>query len=351
MKHLNSLISNKSSIKEALAKFNQLAPEALAQTTLFVFGSKKNIVGVLTEGDIRRAMLAGINLEESVEIAMNKQFQYFDNKNYCEEKLEIFKKKKIRFIPFLNKDKTLSHVIDLNDLHAVLPIEAVIMAGGKGERLRPLTLDMPKPMLKVGSKPILEHTILRIKKFGVSKFHLSVNYQKEKIQSYFENGANYGCSINYLIEKDPLGTIGSVGLAKNIQSDYLLVMNGDLLTNIDFKAFHQVALKSKAAICIATIEHYVDIPYAVLEQNGNKVKGLMEKPKMAYPVNAGIYMIRKDLLKWIPSKKVFHATDLIQKALDKGEKVHSFPINGYWTDIGRLEDYQKVQLDIQHLNW
>lgn len=351
MKLSNSLISSTRSIKDALTKFNQLAPEALAQTTLLVYNKKNAIIGVLTEGDIRRAMLAGKNIDAPIEEAMNTNFHYFDAESYSEEKLEQFKKKKIRFIPYLQKDKTLSHVIDLNDLHAVLPIEAVIMAGGKGERLRPLTLDMPKPMLHVGARPILEHTILRLKKFGVSKFHLSVNYQKEKIQSYFLNGKDFGCTIQYLVEQSPLGTIGSVGLAKNIKSDYILVMNGDLLTNIDFKAFYQVATKSKAAICIATIEHYVDIPYAVLEQNGNKVKGLKEKPKMAYPVNAGIYLIRKDLLKWIPSKKIFHATDLIQKALDKNEKVQSFPINGYWTDIGRLEDYQKVQLDIQHLNW
>lgn len=351
MKRNNSIISNNKSIKDALAKFNQLAPEALAQTTLLVEGDKNAIIGVLTEGDIRRAMLAGISLNEKVEVAMNKQFHYFDENSYCEDKLEIFKKKKIRFIPFLNKDKSLRDVIDLNNLHAVLPIEAVIMAGGKGERLRPLTLDTPKPMLKVGDKPILEHTIRRLQKFGVSTFHLSVNYQKEKIQHHFEEGKNFGCQINYLIENTPLGTIGSVALAKNIRSEFVLVMNGDLLTNIDFKAFYQHAVKSKASICIATIDHYVDIPYAVLEQKGTKVKGLMEKPKMSYPVNAGIYMIRKDLLKWIPKQKVFHATDLIQAALDKNQKVEAYPINGYWTDIGRLEDYQKVQIDIQHLSW
>jgi len=345
-------IADKISIRESLERFNELAPEALKQTTLFVLNAKQKLVGVLTEGDIRRAMLNNITLDKSVTVCMNKQFKFFNRSNFNSTYINELKKKKIRFVPFLNKDATILKLIDLELLKAVIPVEVVIMAGGKGERLRPLTSDTPKPMLKVGDKPILEHTIDRLASFGIHQFYLSVNYLKASIEDYFKNGIDKGINIDYIHENQPLGTIGSMSLVKKYHSEYVLLQNADLLTNIDYDAFYNETIQSGAAMSVATIPYHVDVPYAILDLDKKKgVKNLLEKPRLTYQANAGIYLIHHSLLKSIPKKQAFNATDLINTAIQQKLKVASFPIAGYWTDIGRMEDYQKVQLDIQQIQW
>jgi NDP-sugar pyrophosphorylase family protein len=260
------------------------------------------------------------------------------------------KEKKIRFVPYLNKNKIIERIYDVEKIQSILPVEAVIMCGGKGERLRPLTSAIPKPLLKVGSKPIMEHSVDRMMQFGIQKFHFSVNYLKEKIIQHFNEGTKKGISINYIEEKNPLGTIGSLSLIKKINSEYILVQNGDLITNIDYEKFYLNAVKAKAAISVATVPYSVDVPFAILNLDKKKqVKALHEKPRYTYEANAGIYLIHQSLLKFIPKNKMYNATDLIQTAIDKNLAVTTFPILGYWTDVGRMEDFMKVQNDIENI--
>ena len=343
-----NIISQKTSIKQAMELFNQLAPEAITQTTLLVVNEKKQLVGVLTEGDIRRSLLKGMELKESVQSCMNKAFKYFNEENFSAANINLLKEKKIRFVPFLNKNKTIRRIYDLEIIKTILPIEAIIMCGGKGERLRPLTEEIPKPLLAVGGKPIMEHTIDRLTQFGVHRFYLSVNYLKQKIENHFGNGEKKGIDVQYVHEKNPLGTIGSVGLIKNIATDFVLVQNGDLITNIDYEAFYHHAIKTKSAVTVATVPYTVDVPFAILDlDKKQQVRGLHEKPRYTYEANAGIYLIHKSALKMIPHQQVFNATDLIQAAIDAKKNVSTFPIIGYWTDVGRMEDFVKVQHDIQ----
>ncbi len=343
-------ISHKASLRQALEQFNQLAPAAIVYTTLFVTNEKKQIMGALTDGDLRRAILDGITLTDPVIKAANTHFKFFSDANYSSKYLHELHQKKIRFVPYLNANKTLRKIVDLEKLKAIVPVEAVIMAGGKGERLRPLTQDTPKPMLKVGGKPILEINIDRMASFGIHTIHLSVNYLKEKIINYFDDGKKRDLNISYLVEDKPLGTIGSLTLAKGFESDYILLQNGDLLTNIDYEEFYNHCITSRSDLAVATIPYLVDIPYAVMEFDSKSlVTGLREKPRLTYQSNAGIYMIHKKLLKYIPKNEIFNATDLISVAVEKKHKVSSFPIVGYWTDIGRMEDFQKVQGDIRLL--
>jgi dTDP-glucose pyrophosphorylase/predicted transcriptional regulator len=340
-------ISIQSTIKEALAKFNQLAPQSFQQTTLFVCNEKNQMVGTLTEGDIRRTLLKGNALNDGVEICMNKNFKYLNQQNFSSATISILKEKKIRFVPFLNKNKIIERIYDLETIQSILPVEAVIMCGGKGERLRPLTTDIPKPLLQVGNKPIMEHSIDRMSEFGIQKFHLSVNYLKEKIITHFSNGEQKGIEIKYIEENSPLGTIGSLSLIKKISTEFVLVQNGDLITNINYEKFYLNAVKSKAAISVATVPYTVDVPFAILNlDKKNQVKALHEKPRYTYEANAGIYLIHHTMLKFIPKNKAFNATDLIQAAIDNNLIVNTFPILGYWTDVGRMEDFVKVQNDI-----
>ena len=343
-----NIISDKTSIKQALELFNQLAPEAITQTTLFVLNVKKQMVGTLTEGDIRRSLLSGMELKNSVENCMNKSFKFFNDKNYSADLIHQLKEKKIRFVPFLNKDKTVRRIFDLENVKTILPMEVVIMCGGKGERLRPLTEQTPKPLLKINDKPIMEYTIDRLAQYGVQQFHLSVNYLKHKIENHFKDGNAKGISINYIHEQQPLGTIGSISLLKKISTEYLLVQNGDLITNIDYEALFNQAQKTKSTLLIATVPYSVDVPFAILDlDKNNQVKSLQEKPRYTYEANAGIYLIHKSILNLIPKNKSFNATDLIEAAIAKNKKVTTFPIIGYWTDVGRMEDFVKVQQDIK----
>ncbi|MEY4875099.1 MAG: hypothetical protein RL708_248 [Bacteroidota bacterium] len=344
------IISDKTTVKEALNRFNELAPESFQQTTLFVVNLKKQLIGTLTEGDIRRSLLKGTALSESIEKCMNKNFKFLNEETFSASAINLFKEKKIRFIPFLNKHKSIIKIYDLDTIKTILPIEAVIMCGGKGERLRPLTSDTPKPLLQVGGKPIMEHSVDRMMQFGIQKFHFSVNYLKEKIIHHFNDGNEKGIDIKYIQEKNPLGTIGSVAMIKKINTEYLLVQNGDLITNIDYEKFYLNAVKTKAAISVATVPYSIDVPFAILNlDKKNQVKALHEKPRYTYEANAGIYLIHQSMLQFIPKNKPYNATDLIQAAIDKNLAVTTFPILGYWTDVGRMEDFVKVQSDIQSI--
>lgn len=234
---------------------------------------------------------------------------------------------------------------------ASLPFEVVIMAGGRGERLKPLTDNCPKPLLKVGEKPIVAYNIDRLQKLGIKHFTFCLNYLGEMVESYFGEGEGSEIDIQYLYENRPLGTIGGVALKEEFHYNDLLVINGDLLTAINFEKFYAFFLEEDADIAVASIPYRINLPYGILEMGDNhEVKSIKEKPNFTYYINTGMYFIKQEVLDLIPKDTHFDAIGLIEKAMKKGLKVSTFPLLEYWIDIGQMDDYHRAQEDIQFLD-
>jgi NDP-sugar pyrophosphorylase family protein len=237
------------------------------------------------------------------------------------------------------------------DPPAVLPFEVVVMAGGKGERLSPLTDELPKPLVKIGNRSIVEYSILRLKKAGVRHFTFCVNHLGEKIAQHFGDGADWNLKFDYIFETKPLGTIGGAALKTDYVYNDLLVINGDLLTTLHFDNFFAYYLEQDADMAVATIPYRINLPYGIIEVDDKHViGGIREKPTFTYHINCGIYFVRRELLELIPPHRRFDAIELIETAMHAGRKVVSFPLLDYWMDIGTMEDYLKAQEDVQFLD-
>lgn len=341
------IIRNDITIRNALERINQLGdPDAV----LFVIDHEGVLKGSLTDGDIRRGLLSDVGLNEPVEQIVNTHFHRVNEGKIDDQYIKECLKKNIYVLPNLDASGKITGFIDLHNYHKELPVHAVIMAGGRGERLMPLTRDLPKPMLAVGKKPIIEHNIDRLIKFGISDIHISINYLGEKISSYFGDGSAKNCRISYIQEEMPLGTLGSVVLASDYRHEHLLVMNSDLLTNIDFSDFYNEFISRGADMAVATIPYHVDLPYAIMEIDTDTVVSLREKPRYTYFANAGIYLLKKECLSLVPQNTFYNATDLMDALIKENKKLINYPILGYWLDIGKHEDFTKAQTDIQHLN-
>lgn len=340
------LIHKENSVRDALIKLDELASDAI----LFIVDEHNKLIGSLTDGDLRRGFIKGLGFENSIlEFVQSNPKFIFDN-NLDQLKLEEFKNKNFKIIPILNKDYQIVDILNFRDRTTLLPIDAVLMAGGKGMRLRPLTENTPKPLLKVGDKPIIEYNIDRLAKVGVENIYLSINYLGEQLEDYFGDGSSKNIKIGYVKENQPLGTIGSVLLVEEFEHDEILVMNSDLLTNIDFADFYKTFKESGADMAVAATTYHVNVPYAVLEADERQqVKSLKEKPKYTYFSNAGIYILKRHLLEMIPKGEFYDVTDLMEKVLAMDNNLITYPINGYWLDIGNHEDFNKAQEDIKHI--
>lgn len=333
-------------VREALKKLDLLASDAI----LFVVDEEVKLIGSLTDGDLRRGFIKGLGFGDALEkfIQPRPAFVY-ENENAV-DKLEEYRKKNFKVVPVLNAAHQIVDVINFRTRVSVIPADAVLMAGGEGKRLRPLTENTPKPLLKVGDKPIIEYNIDRLAKVGIKNVNLSVNYLGEQLEEYFKDGADKNLNIKYVWESKPMGTVGSVLLVDQFDHDDILVMNSDLLTNIDFLDFYKTFKNSDADMAVAATSYNVDVPYAILETDeDHRVLSLKEKPRYTYFSNAGIYLLKKELLKLIPEDTFFDITDLMDKVLAMDKKLMTFPINGYWLDIGKHEDFKKAQEDIKHL--
>lgn len=346
MKFSSHLLSNKNTIKEALNIINSIG---LRANVLFVTDEDGKLRGSVSDGDIRRALLKDVSINDGIIEAMNENCKYLVEGDVTNEILREMREESITLIPLVDGRRKIINILNLKELESIVPVETVIMAGGKGRRMLPLTLDTPKPLLKVGDKPIMEHTIDRLTKFGIDKIHISVNYLGEKIEDYFKDGSPKGINIKYIHETKPLGTIGALSLLEELHHDVILLMNSDLLTNINFGNLYDEFVKHDADLAVASIPYHVDLPYAVMELENACIKSLREKPRYTYFANAGIYLIKKELLAYIPKNSFYNSTDLIERAIADGKKVINFPILGYWLDIGQMHDYQKAQEDIKHL--
>jgi len=343
MRHYTEhLIHKDTKIRDSLPILNKLAIDAI----LFVIDDESRLIGSITDGDIRRGLIDGIDLEERLEKIIQPNPKYFKKGDLDFNKVTEYRDNNYRIIPIIDNDDKIINVINFGYLRSYLPIDVVIMAGGKGSRLRPLTLDKPKPMLLVGDKPILEHNINRLSLYGVDDFWITLNYLGEQIEDYFGNGKDRNLNIQYVWENQPLGTIGSVSNINNLIHDTILVTNSDILTNLDYEDFYIKFIEEDADFAVVTIPYKVDIPYAVLETSNGHVINFKEKPTYTYYSNAGIYLMKRDILNRIPINESFNATDLMESLITDGKKVLSYPLSGYWLDIGKHDDFEKAQKDI-----
>ena len=339
-------ISQEITLIEALSRICALAPEPLV---LFVLDDNNRMVGTLTDGDSRRALINGAAVSDKVEKIMHRNFNYMKFESIDDVK-EIKRQKelKMKLVPVLDKDMHIVEIINLEKYSTRLPIDAVLMAGGKGERLRPLTEKTPKPLLPVGGKAIIDHNIDRLISYGVKNISVTVNYLAEQIESHFAQPRG-DVKVNCIREPHYFGTIGSVQYVKNFYNDAVLVMNSDLFTNIDYEDFYLHFQQHDAEMSVAAIPYNVAIPYGIFQLEGRNITGLVEKPKYIYYANAGIYLIKRRALDEIPANTMFHATDLIEKLINEGKRVIRYPLNGTWIDIGNPQEYQKANDFVKHL--
>jgi len=348
MKNYSShIITSTSSLKDGLIAISQLSDEILC---LFVIDNTQHLIGTITDGDIRRALIAGIELNDIIESAMNKNFIKVLIDNISPGEIKKYRMKGIKLLPCVDSNGNICKVYNLVTKQSILPVDAVLMAGGKGERLRPLTDSVPKPLLKVGDKPIIDYNVDRLLKFGIEHIHVTVNYLAEQIESHFQEDRD-GISVNCIREPKFLGTIGAVKYIQSFKNDTILVMNSDLFTNIDLEDFYDHFSRNDADMSVAAVPYSVSVPYGIFEIDDNKILGVQEKPTYEYYANGGIYLIKRKLLDLIPPETFFNGTDFVELLIDNGYKVIRFPIIGYWIDIGKPEEFKRVQELANHFKF
>ena len=332
------IISGSATIRETLVALNLLSGDSM---TLFAVDSDGNLIGSVTDGDIRRALIAGYSTEDRVSDIAFRNFISLPAKAMPEVRYRTVSKaheRRINLLP-VTKDGKLVDVIDIRLMKSAIPADAVLMAGGRGERLRPLTIDTPKPLLKVGGKPIIDYNVESLMRYGVGEIYVTVNYLKEQIIGHFCN-SKWNGRVHCVEEPCRLGTIGSVALIDTLTQDHLIVMNSDLLTNIDFEKLWRHHVDSGAVLTMATVPYTVSVPFAILRTEGDRVIGLEEKPTFNHFANAGVYIIDRNVISDIKRGEYLDAPDFVESLIEKGLKVSHFAIEGTWIDIGSPDDYR-----------
>jgi dTDP-glucose pyrophosphorylase len=310
------LLRKGSTIREALARLDILAKDAI----IFVVTENNQLIGSLTDGDVRRGLLKGFTIDQLVDNIIQPNPRYIRKGDNDLSKVIEYRENNFRIIPILDKSDRVVNVINFRELKSYLPVDAVIMAGGRGKRLSPLTDNIPKPLLMIGDKPIIEHNLSRLTIYGIDDFWVCLKYLGKMVEDCIGNGRERNISIQYVYEGESLGTIGAVSMIDNFDHDFVLVINSDILTNIDYEHFFLDFLKQDADFSVVTIPYSVDIPYAVLETNNGNVLNFREKPTYTYYSNGGIYLMKKDVTRLIPEHRYFDATDLIEVALRQERK-------------------------------
>ena len=332
-------LKQNATIKEALG----IIDSGAMQIALVVDDNDK-LIGTLTDGDIRRGILRGLDLDSSIETIVFKEPAVAKISSTKEEILKIALSKKLHQIPIVDDNGI---VLDLKEIEELVEPKiktnrVILMVGGLGTRLRPLTQDTPKPMLKVGNKPILQTIVEKFAEYGFVNITMCVNFNASIIRDYFGDGREFGVNIDYVLEQKRMGTAGALSLLKERPSEPFFVMNGDLLTNVNFEHIFNYHMLNKATATMCVREYDYEVPYGVVEMNDNKIKQIVEKPVQKFFVSAGIYMLSPEILDLIPKNEFYDMPTLFEKLIKLSKNVVSFPIREYWLDIGRMEEYQRA---------
>jgi len=340
MKNIENIkLRQNATIKEAL----EIIDSGAMQIALVVDDNDK-LLGTLTDGDIRRGILMGLDLDSSIETIVFKEPAVAKISSTKEEILKIALSKKLHQIPIVDDNGI---VLDLKEIEELVEPKiktnrVILMVGGLGTRLRPLTQDMPKPMLKVGNKPILQTIVEKFAEYGFVNITMCVNFNASIIRDYFGDGKEFGVNIDYVLEQKRMGTAGALSLLKERPSEPFFVMNGDLLTNVNFEHIFNYHMLNKATATMCVREYDYEVPYGVVKMNDNKIIEIAEKPVQKFFVSAGIYMLSPEILDLIPKNEFYDMPALFEKLIKLSKNVISFPIREYWLDIGRMEEYQRA---------
>ena len=318
-----------------------------SQQIAVVTDEEGKLLGTVTDGDIRRAILKGIPLSSPVGQIMNPQPVTIPRLNDRKSIINILKANKVRHLPVIDEAR---HVVGVERLDGLLTGShsnswVLIMAGGRGKRLQPLTDDCPKPMLKIGEKPLLQTMMEQFVRQGFTRFCISVHYKSEQIRDFFGDGSKFGAEIYYIDEKKQMGTAGCLSLFPFMTSEPILVLNGDILTKLSFEQlldFHRDH-QAKATIAVTTYDYQV--PYGVVKAEHDQLVGFEEKPVFASFVNAGIYVLDPDVLLSVPKDSCFDMNHLFEILLQNKKSVCIFPIREYWTDIGGMKSFEQARKD------
>ena len=329
-----------STIREAL-----LAIDKGAMKIAVVVDKENFLEGVLTDGDIRRGLLEGMELSDTIESIIQKNPVVCSFRDTKEDILAKSLGKKIYHIPVLDDNLK---VIGIEDIDALLSTKdrknrVVLMVGGLGSRLRPLTENTPKPMLKVGNKPILETIINNFKRYGFVNIILSVNYKADIVKEYFGDGSKFGVNIEYVHEAKRMGTAGALSLMREKLEEPFFVMNGDLLTNVNFEHLLNFHIEQESLATMAVREYEYQVPFGVVNQEDGKISSIVEKPKQYYYVNAGIYLLSPDVLEHIPDDAFYDMPTLFTTLIEKKKQPISFPVHEYWLDIGQVQQLEQAR--------
>ena len=344
-KHNDYLIKKGAPLKLAIERMDINSNKSI----LFVVDENDILFGSISDGDIRRGLIKGFTIETKVEKVMCKTPKFITNNKFELSKIKKFRANDLKLVPIIDHDKKILSILNFNESKSHLPVDSIIMAGGKGKRLKPLTNNTPKSLLKIGKKPLIEYALDHITFFGIEHIWVSLNYLEKQIVDHLDK-SKYK-NLNYLKESKPLGTIGAVSLIDNFKSDIVLILNSDLICNVDYELFLEEFIDQNADISILSIPYDFLVPFAVLENEGNLVKSFIEKPKYNFQTNGGIYLMKKEVLKLIPNDTFYNATDLIEKAISNDLKVISHSFKGYWIDIGRHDDFEKAKNEIEQVNF
>lgn len=309
------------------------------------------LVGTVTDGDVRRGLLSGAGMSDPIEGVMNKTPVTVSQTMAKAEILEIMEKYDVRQIPITDEDGRLIGFENRKSLtyHEYGDVKIVLMLGGQGTRLRPLTQDTPKPMLQVGDKPLLENIVASFKKQGFHQFIFSLNYHADIIRDHFGDGSDLGVEIDYVLEDEPMGTAGALGLIESLSDGPFIVMNGDILTNVDFRSLVDFHNQNKTIGTMCVREYTHEVPYGIVQNDGTELGSIVEKPTQSYFVNAGIYVLDPACLPHIAPREYLDMPQLFELLREKGHVSSVFPIREYWLDIGRPEDLDKARQDFKQV--
>lgn len=318
---------------------------------VLVTDEKKRLLGTITDGDIRRGLIKKIEIDQSVNKIMNKKPIYISHHISRNDALNIMKDKDILHLPITDKEKKIIDIYFANESTAIqMKNTVLLMAGGFGKRLFPITAKIPKPMIKIGGKPILERIIENFKGYGFVNFEISTHYLPSKIKNYFKDGKKWNINISYINEDQPLGTAGSIALIKNKDSLPIILANGDIITDLNFEELLKFHNKHNAEITLVIKEYNVQVPYGVVETNNLSIKKIHEKPNQKFHINSGVYVINRSIIKNLKKNKALSMSDLINKSIKLRKKIMAFPIHEQWIDVGEYAQLDKARKNYLNSN-